>query len=269
MSADVYAEITRASVPVLERLAEILERRGTDPQQERIRQAYFSDIPFPENARVLESGCGTGAVVRALADWPGVGEVVGTDPSEFFLNIARDLAKFRENVRFNLADARNLPFPDETFDVAVFHTTLCHVPSPEKALEEAWRVLRPNGILAVFDADYSSTTLAQGPQDPLQAVAEAAISVIAYDPYLGRRLAPLVHQTGFEITQTRSFGYCGVEDSDYMLTLVDRGADALLDSKRVGPELAAALKNEARRRVQAGNFFGRISYSNIIARKVD
>jgi ubiquinone/menaquinone biosynthesis C-methylase UbiE len=62
-----------------------------------------------------------------------------------------------------------LTFDAATFDVAVFHTTLCHVPTLEAALREARRVLRPDGWLAVFDGDYATTTVAIAPADPLQA----------------------------------------------------------------------------------------------------
>jgi len=50
-----------------------------------------------------------------------------------------------------------------------------------------------------------------------------------------------------------------------MLTIVDRGADVLAGTGRIGGELAAALKNEARRRVEAGSFFGHLAYASVIA----
>ena len=49
----------------------------------------MADVPVPRRARVLEVGCGTGAVTRELAAWPGVAEVVGLDPSPTFLTSAR------------------------------------------------------------------------------------------------------------------------------------------------------------------------------------
>jgi hypothetical protein len=52
-----------------------------------------------------------------------------------------------------------------------------------------------------------------------------------------------------------------------MLTVLDRGVDILLGSGQIGDELAAALKAEARRRVDAGSFFGHIAYSSLVARK--
>jgi hypothetical protein len=52
-----------------------------------------------------------------------------------------------------------------------------------------------------------------------------------------------------------------------MLTLVDRGADALESWGRIGPDLGASLKAEARRRADAGRFFGFIGFASFIARK--
>lgn len=52
-----------------------------------------------------------------------------------------------------------------------------------------------------------------------------------------------------------------------MLTLVDRGAEALAAAGAVTSATAEALKEEARRRVEAGTFFGHIAYASAIARK--
>jgi SAM-dependent methyltransferase len=87
--ADVYATITDADPALVAQIAEVLELRAADPQQAAMRQTYLGDIQFPAGARVLEVGCGTGAVTRELAGWPGVAEVVGLDPSPTFLATAR------------------------------------------------------------------------------------------------------------------------------------------------------------------------------------
>jgi hypothetical protein len=52
-----------------------------------------------------------------------------------------------------------------------------------------------------------------------------------------------------------------------MLTIIERGADMLANAGRIGSEAAAAIKSEARRRVQAGEFFGHIVYVSLIGRK--
>jgi hypothetical protein len=58
-----------------------------------------------------------------------------------------------------------------------------------------------------------------------------------------------------------------VHDADYMLSIVERGADTLTAAGRIGPELADALKSEARRRVDTGDFFGHVAYGSLTATK--
>jgi ubiquinone/menaquinone biosynthesis C-methylase UbiE len=202
---DVYATIADADPALVTRIAEVLELRAADPQQQAMRQAYLGDIAFSQGARVLEDGCGTGAVTRELAAWPGVAEVTGVDPSPTFLATARRLGP-RANARFLEGDARGLDFQDQSFDVVVFHTTLCHVPGPHLALAEAARVLRPGGWLAVFDGDYATTTVALHPGDPLEACALAFVEFSLHDPWLVRRLPGLLEQPGFEPVRMRSYG---------------------------------------------------------------
>jgi hypothetical protein len=64
-----------------------------------------------------------------------------------------------------------------------------------------------------------------------------------------------------------SHGYTQTTEPQYMLTIIDRGADVLASAGNIGAEQAAALKNEARRRVKEGEFFGHISFISLIARK--
>ena len=66
---------------------------------------------------------------------------------------------------------------------------------------------------------------------------------------------------------SRSHGYLQTSDPEYMLTLVDRGADTLASSGRIGPDLCPSLKAEARRRAEADEFFGFIGFASFIARK--
>jgi ubiquinone/menaquinone biosynthesis C-methylase UbiE len=264
---DVYAAITEAEPAVLEHLVGILELRAADPRQAEMREEYLAQVPFPAGACVAEVGCGTGAVARSLASWPGVGEVVGVDPSPVFLARARELARELPRLSFVEGDARALPFDDGTFDVVVFHTTLCHVPGPELALTEAFRVLSEGASLALFDGDYA-TTCACGDFDPLEACVDACVDALVHDRWLARRLPSLVRAAGFDELRIGGHSYVEAPTSGgYMLALADRGADALAAAGRLSTEAADALKAEARRRSDAGEFFGHIAYLSIVARK--
>jgi SAM-dependent methyltransferase len=263
---DVYATITEADPATLERLVGAMEIRAAQPRQRAMLESYLSEVSFPQAARVLEIGCGSGAIARVLATWPGVAEVIGVDPSPFFVAKARELGAGVPGLAFEEADGRSLPFAERSFDVVVVHTVLSHVPGPGGILAEAHRVLHPGGTLAVFDGDYSTATVATGDFDPLQACVEAAFAMLANDRWVVRRMGALAQATGFAVQSFRSHGYVETEQA-YVMTVIDRGADFLAAWGRIGDDLASALKAEARRRVECGAFFGHIAFASLIARK--
>lgn len=91
---------------------------------------------------VLEVGCGTGLIMSRMA--PIAKSVVGIDLSGEMLAkaSARGLAVVQ-------ASALNLPFPDNTFDVAVSFKVLPHIENIRGAIDEMARVVKPGGLLAM------------------------------------------------------------------------------------------------------------------------
>jgi ubiquinone/menaquinone biosynthesis C-methylase UbiE len=264
---DVYSAVAELDEATQKRIAEVLEARGADPQQRQMRRVFLDRVPFPEGARVLEVGCGTGVLVRTVAARPGIAEVVGVDPGGSLIRRAEELGAGMANVSFREADGRELPFEPESFDVVLFDSTLCHMPGAERGLAEAFRVLRPGGALGAFDGDYATTTVAVTVDDPLQACVRAMMAVSVNDRYLVRRLPALVRAAGFEVVSVDSYGFVDSEGRDYMLSIIDRGADTLAGGGHLSAVTAAALKAEARDRAAAGRFFGHIAYGSVIARK--
>jgi ubiquinone/menaquinone biosynthesis C-methylase UbiE len=263
---DVYASITEADTAMQERLADVLELRAADPQQRAMLESYTAELDLPAAARLLEIGCGTGAISRFLATLPDVDSVLGLDPGELFVERARELTADRR-VEFAVGDGRELQFDDGSFDAVVCHTTLCHVPGCERAVAEAHRVLRPGGQLAVFDGDYATGTVALYEHDPLQACVEAALGALVHDPWVMRRIAAIFDAAGFDASPPRAHAYVQTREADYMLTLIDRGADLLAAAGGLDPASAEALKGEARARVADGRFYGLITYVSAIARR--
>ncbi len=265
---DVFATITAAPPEILDGIMTVLELRAADPQQRAMLTTYLTDADISPGTRGLEIGCGTGAVTRVLATWPGVVAAVGIDPSPVLVARARKLGAGLATLTFEEADGRSLPFANATFDIVVCHTTLCHVPGPEAVVQEAVRVLRPGGCVAVFEGDYATGTLAVGAGDPLEACAQAFREHFVHDPWLVRRLPALIRSAGLHVRRVRSHGYVEVSEPGFMLPgWVDRGADALVASGRVGVDMAAALKAEARRRVASGDYFGHIAFMSLVAGK--
>lgn len=103
--------------------------------------------PLAGTERVLDAGCGTGALARALA--PLVGEVVGVDPDERFLEGARRAAP--PNCTFVSGDAEALPFEYGSFDLSGCLRVLHHVRRPELVVSELARVTRQGGRVLIVD----------------------------------------------------------------------------------------------------------------------
>lgn len=99
----------------------------------------------PRGARVLEVGCGQGVALPPLARRLRPAELVGLDRDPKLLAIAQ--ARAAGVARLVEADAREMPFPDASFDLVLDFGTFFHTAGPEKMLSEIARVLVPGGTL--------------------------------------------------------------------------------------------------------------------------
>jgi len=96
--------------------------------------------------RTIDIGAGTGVNADLFPD--DLAELVLAEPDEHMLKRLRPkMAESGREVEVVQAPADRLPFPDDTFDTAVFTLVLCTVPDQAAALAEAARVLRPGGKL--------------------------------------------------------------------------------------------------------------------------
>lgn len=100
--------------------------------------------------RTLDIGAGTGANIGLFG--AEVTEVVYAEPDPHMIKrLRRKLAEAGDPSEVVEAPAERLPFPDDSFDSAVFTLVLCTVPDQRSALEEAARVLRPGGQLLFLE----------------------------------------------------------------------------------------------------------------------
>jgi SAM-dependent methyltransferase len=109
----------------------------------------FDHLHLPESSRVLELGCGTGALwSRNLHRLPGGWRIVLSDLSVGILRDAgRALGASKPRFTWLVADADALPLPDRTFDCVIANHMLYHVPSLDATLSEIRRVLKSDGRL--------------------------------------------------------------------------------------------------------------------------
>lgn len=264
---DPYASISEKDESLQTMLADVLELRAGDIRQQEMLASFLNDLNLKEDTAALEVGCGTGPVSRAMLELDNISTVTGIDPSPVFISYANKLSKDLSNIKFETGDARNLDIPDESFDLVIFYTTLSHVPSPELALAEACRVLRPGGTLAIFDGDYTTATVATSEFDPLQSAVDMMVRNFVENIWMARQLPKVLRSCGLSVENFSSNGYTKVTDPSYFLTLIDRGTDLLVNTGCIGKQQSDLFRSEAKRRIDQGEFFGHISYVSAIARK--
>jgi len=106
-----------------------------------------------EKTRVLDIGSGLGGPARTLAEAYGC-HVTGLDLTQAFCDAARVMSgwvNLSERVVFEQGDATDLPFADNQFDAAMTIHVAMNIPAKDKVYEQARRVVKPEGIFAVYD----------------------------------------------------------------------------------------------------------------------
>jgi SAM-dependent methyltransferase len=159
------------------------------------------DTSYPPGSRVLEAGCGTGAQTVILAARSPQAAFVSIDRSEESIAAARAAVRRAGlgNVSFRAADIYRLPFPATSFDHVFVCFLLEHLPRPLEGLRRLKEMLRPGGTITVIEGDHASAFYhpagprAQRTIDCLVAVQAA----MGGDSLIGRRVYPLLRQTGF------------------------------------------------------------------------
>jgi ubiquinone/menaquinone biosynthesis C-methylase UbiE len=151
---------------------------------------------------VVDVGSGPGFLAAEMAAEVGpTGRVSGIDISEQMLAMARQRCSklgTAAPVDFQFGDATKLPFPDESFNVAVSTQVFEYVADVDAALGEVRRVLRPGGRILVVDTDWDSIVW-HGADPVLTAAVLAAWAEHLVDPHLPRTFAQRMHSHGFRV----------------------------------------------------------------------
>lgn len=114
----------------------------------------YSEIDKNKKLRILDVGTGPGMFAILMGKNPNY-SVDAIDSSPGMLEHAKQNSQnFGAKVNFHLADAHSLPFEDKIFDAILMRNVTWNLPSPQKAYNEWKRILKKDGKLIIFDANW-------------------------------------------------------------------------------------------------------------------
>jgi SAM-dependent methyltransferase len=143
------------------------------------------------NLILLDVGCGTGHSRQIYID--RCSTYTGIDLSRSELDLARQ--KFPHDTWLE-ADACAMPFPDDHFDAVCFSSVLHHIPEMHLAIQEAYRVLKPGGLLFAYDPNvyHPAMALFRHPKSPLYSPVGVSPNEKPLKP---KAISSLLKQKGF------------------------------------------------------------------------
>ncbi len=158
-----------------------------------IRRHLFDQAGLKPGSQVLEVGCGTGAVLNAIAE--------ETDYHLTGVDIDRPSLQFNHTqlppFPLTQADGHSLPFADKAFDAVYCHYLLLWVADPARVLAEMRRVTRPGGVvIALAEPDYAGRIDSPPPLDELGRLQTKALARQGADVEIGRKLEQLFISAG-------------------------------------------------------------------------
>jgi len=128
-----------------------------------------------KDSKVLDIACGKGTSSYYFAKKIGC-RVTGIDIEESLLKTAQTLSlkgEIGSKLTFKLANAEELPFEDNTFDIAIFQAAFVLMDNNQKALQEASRVIKPGGKVGILELTWLKNPTSE-------ALDEASTDVCAY-----------------------------------------------------------------------------------------
>ncbi|MDP1644471.1 MAG: methyltransferase domain-containing protein [Thiobacillus sp.] len=268
---DPHRFVNELDEAALERLIARLESRAQDAVFARLFDKYVVRLPLPPSARVLEVGCGTGAMLRSLARRDDfTGKALGVDQCSHFIEAASQFAQaenISDRLTFKVGDAHCLDFPPATFDVVIAHTLISHVTEPAMVLSEMARVVRPGGTVVIFDGDYASLTYAFPDHGFGHQMDVALASATFNNPRIMRDLPRLLPELGLKLTAAWGDAVVEIGNGSYFKSFVETYVPYVMQAGLLPAQAVDVWLNEQRQAMENGTFFAACNYYTYLARR--
>lgn len=259
-NVDPFADINSLSTEDLDRLATILETRGGQARQIKMRETCFAAAGLAPGASVIDIGCGTGVVTRELARVTGpTGRVVGVDMSLALLRYARSRAVADDlPIDYVLGNACALPFAERAFDASCSVTLLAHIPDLDCVVRQMLRVTRQTVML--LDQDYQTLVFENSDTRLTRKILQHGADYSVVDGWCGRKLCGLLVRHELEGVVCWPFVYSERDSDSYLITIAERFAALATRHDVVSEAQARGWLQELYERAAAGTFFASLNY---------
>ena len=197
---------------------------------------------------------------------------MGIDLSGYLAEAAKKLAVSEgvsSKTEFQQGDTQSLQLKTETFDAVIAHTLFSHVDDPMSVLTEAARVVKPGGLIGIFDGDYASITFEQEDQLKAKIDDEAVIAALVTQPRIMRQLPRLAKEVGLKLEKTFPYVLTEVGEASFWRSGVIAYSRLLIQSGAMEEAYANDWEKTLLSASDAGTFFGSSNYYSYVLRKPD
>ena len=253
------------SAPLLERTystADVVEQRA------RIR----AKVVPKRGEHGLDIGCGPGLLACELArDVGPSGRMVGIDTSSDMVVMSAERARrsaLAGRTEFAVGDAVELHFPAQSFDFVTAAQVYEYVAELPRALGEAYRVLKPGGLLVVMDSDWDSCVWQADDADRRARVLRAWEAHFVH-PHLPAILPRLLGHAGFALKSLSVVPMVNLhpDDTTYSGSLIDVIARFVSHKADIPEDVARAWADDVRGQDLEGRYFFSLSRFLFVAER--
>ena len=268
MSSDPWSNPSAIGAEDAARMAAFLEDRAARPDQILVNTALRDALSPCPGERMLEVGCGSGALCRLVAPrlLPG-GELLGVDVAPEMVAAARSLAGQRAHVRFEVGAGDALPAGDATYDASFGARLLLHVADPVPIVAEMARVVKPGGRVVLMDWDFETVTVSHPDRELTRRLLHWRCDHHSGDNWSGRRLLGYALAAGLRGLTVIPVAAVARDEAAALTGSMFRVAEVARDGGAITPAEHDAWVGELKRQLTEGQFLASITYFIVRGRR--
>lgn len=198
-------------------------------------------IEIEQGRHWLDVGCGSGAFSAQIADMCAPSTIIGIDPSPQQIAFAKERGVSGDTT-FLVADAMDLPFPENQFDISVMALVLFFVPDPSIGVEQMVRVTKPGGTIAAYTWDVFGGGL---PLEPIHSIMREMGIEYMLPPSKEASQISVMHQIW------KQFDLKQIETKRFKVSRSFKGFDEYWAINSLSPALASVLADFSSRELSS------------------